>query len=77
VRGKLFQQLARETVTIRHGVDDVAVPYRQNGSFLLGDGVGGAGFHWNGMHYRITAGRAEDCAATTSNATARSSSPRA
>ncbi|MBV5325680.1 MAG: GMC family oxidoreductase, partial [Rhodospirillaceae bacterium] len=32
VRGKLFQDLSKETVTIRHGVDDVAVPYRQNGS---------------------------------------------
>ncbi|MGC7403930.1 GMC family oxidoreductase [Pandoraea pneumonica] len=53
VRGKLFQELARETVTIRHAPDDLAVPYRQNGSFLLGNGVGGAGFHWNGMHYRI------------------------
>ncbi|WP_322032166.1 GMC family oxidoreductase [Paraburkholderia sp. J76] len=53
VRGKLFQDLSRETVTIRHGVNDLAVPYRQHGSFLLGNGVGGAGFHWNGMHYRI------------------------
>lgn len=52
VRGALFQDLSRETVTIRHGVTDVAVPYRQHGSFLLGDGVGGAGFHWNGMMYR-------------------------
>jgi gluconate 2-dehydrogenase alpha chain len=52
-RGKLFQHLADETVTIRHGIDDLAVPYRQHGSFLLGNGVGGAGFHWNGMHYRI------------------------
>jgi gluconate 2-dehydrogenase alpha chain len=52
VRGKLFQELARETVTIRHTPNDLAVPYRQNGSFLLGNGVGGAGFHWNGMHYR-------------------------
>jgi len=52
VRGKLFQDLSKETVTIRHTPNDVAVPYRQNGSFLLGDGVGGAGFHWNGMHYR-------------------------
>jgi len=53
VRGQLFQDLSKETVTIRHNLDEVAVPYRQNGSFLLGDGVGGAGFHWNGMHYRI------------------------
>ncbi|MFC4278091.1 GMC family oxidoreductase [Achromobacter aloeverae] len=53
VRGKLFQELAKETVTIRHSPNDLAVPYRQNGSFLLGNGVGGAGFHWNGMHYRM------------------------
>ncbi|HEY4803012.1 MAG TPA: GMC family oxidoreductase [Paraburkholderia sp.] len=53
VRGALFQDLSNETVTIRHGVDDLAVPYRQHGSFLLGNGVGGAGFHWNGMHYRM------------------------
>jgi gluconate 2-dehydrogenase alpha chain len=52
VRGKLFQDLSKETVTIRHGLADVAVPYRQHGSFLLGDGVGGAGFHWNGMTHR-------------------------
>lgn len=53
VRGKLYQKLGRETVTIRHGLGDVAVPYRQHGSFLLGNGVGGAGLHWNGMHYRV------------------------
>ncbi|NLP61532.1 GMC family oxidoreductase [Paraburkholderia sacchari] len=52
VRGKLFQDLSKETVTIRHSVNDLAVPYRQHGSFYLGNGVGGAGFHWNGMHYR-------------------------
>nr|WP_321948463.1 GMC family oxidoreductase [Paraburkholderia sp. J10-1] len=53
VRGHLFQDLSGETVTIRHGVNDLAVPYRQQGSFYLGNGVGGAGFHWNGMHYRM------------------------
>lgn len=53
VRGKLFQDLSKDTVTIRYKPGDDAVPYRQNGSFLLGDGVGGAGLHWNGMHYRI------------------------
>ncbi|CAG9268988.1 gluconate 2-dehydrogenase alpha chain [Paraburkholderia unamae] len=53
VRGKLFQDLSRETVTIRHNPNGLAVPYRQQGSFLLGNGVGGAGFHWNGMHYRV------------------------
>ncbi|MEW9572766.1 GMC family oxidoreductase [Rhodanobacter sp. Si-c] len=52
IRGKLFQPLARETVTIRHAVNETAVPYRQYGSFLLGNNVGGAGTHWNGQHYR-------------------------
>ncbi len=52
IRGKLFQNLSKETVTVRHTPADVAVPYRQHGSFLLGDGVGGAGVHWNGHHWR-------------------------
>lgn len=51
-RGKLFQSLSDETVTVRHDMTKTAVPYRQHGSFLLGNGVGGAGFHWNGMMYR-------------------------
>jgi gluconate 2-dehydrogenase alpha chain len=46
IRYKLFQNLARETVTVRHNVGDRAVPYRQLGSFLPGNGVGGAGVHW-------------------------------
>ena len=40
------------TVTIRRGLDQVALPYRQLGSFLPGIGVGGAGIHWNGMTWR-------------------------
>ncbi len=52
IRGRLFQPLAKETVTVRHNVGDTAVPYRQYGSFLLGNNVGGAGVHWNGQTYR-------------------------
>ena len=52
IRGKLFQNLAKETVTVRHAPGEVAVPYRQLGSFLPGDGVGGAGVHWNGQNWR-------------------------
>lgn len=55
IRYKLFQNLARETVTVRHNVGDRAVPYRQLGSFLPGNGVGGAGVHWNGAHWRVLA----------------------
>lgn len=53
IRYRLFQNLSRETITIRHTPADRALPYRQLGSFLLGDGVGGAGVHWNGQHWRV------------------------
>src|SRR5258708_19311773 len=46
IRGHLWQALARETVTVRHTDNDVAVPYRQYGSFIFGTGVGGEGVHW-------------------------------
>lgn len=52
IRLKLFQDIAKDTVTVRHSYDKYAVPYRQYGSFLPGNGVGGAGVHWNGMHWR-------------------------
>ncbi len=52
VRLKLFQNPARETVTIRHTSRNTALPYRRMGSFLPGNGVGGAGVHWNGMLWR-------------------------
>lgn len=55
VRYKLMQNLATETITVRHAPQDEAVPYRRLGSFLPGNGVGGAGVHWNGMHWRATA----------------------
>ena len=54
VRGDLWQPLANETVTIRHSPNDVAAPYRKYGSFVLGNGVGGAGVHWNGQHWRAS-----------------------
>jgi len=54
IRGDLWQPLAQETVTIRHGVNDEAVPYRRYGSFVLGNGVGGAGVHWNGQLWRAS-----------------------
>ena len=52
VHRKFLQSLSRETVTIRHGIDDAAVPYRQMGSFKPGAGVGGAGSHWSGCQFR-------------------------
>jgi gluconate 2-dehydrogenase alpha chain len=54
VRGDLWQPLAKETVTVRHSPNDVAVPYRKYGSFVLGNGIGGAGVHWNGQLWRAS-----------------------
>jgi gluconate 2-dehydrogenase alpha chain len=54
VRGDLWQPLANETVTIRHGIQDTAAPYRKYGSFILGNGIGGAGTHWNGQLWRAS-----------------------
>jgi len=54
VRGELWQPLAKETVTVRHNPSEVAQPYRKYGSFVLGNGVGGAGVHWNGQLWRAS-----------------------
>ncbi|UPG96621.1 GMC family oxidoreductase [Luteibacter aegosomatissinici] len=52
VHRRFLQSLGQETVTIRHTGDATAVPYRQMGSFKPGTGVGGAGTHWSGCHFR-------------------------
>jgi gluconate 2-dehydrogenase alpha chain len=52
-RHGLLQNLSKTTVTLRHSKDEVAVPYRQFGSFKPGQGVGGAGIHWSGVHSRV------------------------
>jgi gluconate 2-dehydrogenase alpha chain len=52
VHRRYLQSLAQETLTVRHNLDATAVPYRQMGSFKPGTGVGGAGSHWSGCHFR-------------------------
>lgn len=52
-RKKLFQDLSKGTVTLRHNMTQQAVPYRQLSVFLPGNGVGGAGLHWSGVHFRV------------------------
>ncbi|WP_115718829.1 GMC family oxidoreductase [Gallaecimonas mangrovi] len=52
VRLKLMLPPAKSTVTVRHNIHETAVPYRQLASFLPGEGVGGAGTHWNGHSWR-------------------------
>jgi gluconate 2-dehydrogenase alpha chain len=53
LRHELMQDLSRETLTFRHDESQTARPMRQYGSFLPGTGVGGAGVHWNGRHWRF------------------------
>lgn len=53
IRYDLMQDLSRETITFRNNRDEDALPMRTLGSFLLGEGVGGAGVHWNGQTWRF------------------------
>ena len=53
VHREFLQSLSKETVTARHSLNATAVPYRQIGSFKPGTGVGGAGTHWSGCHFRV------------------------
>jgi gluconate 2-dehydrogenase alpha chain len=52
VRNGLMQKPRDSTLTVRHTLGDAALPYRVLGSFLPGNGVGGAGVHWNGHNWR-------------------------
>jgi gluconate 2-dehydrogenase alpha chain len=49
----LFQRPAQSTVTLRNKISQTAAPVRKFGSFVPGNGLGGAGVHWNGMTYRF------------------------
>jgi gluconate 2-dehydrogenase alpha chain len=53
VQSELFQNLSRNTITFRNNSDQTALPMREYGSFLPGDGVGGAMVHWNGASWRF------------------------
>lgn len=53
VRYELMQDLSRETITFRNNRQQRALPMRQMGSFLLGEGLGGSGTHWNGQNWRF------------------------
>jgi len=52
-RYELMQDLSKETITFRNTEKLRALPMRSHGSFLLGDGLGGAGVHWNGQYHRF------------------------
>ncbi|WP_309118230.1 GMC family oxidoreductase [Paenibacillus sp.] len=53
LRYELMQDLSKETITFRSNEKIRALPMRQYGSFLLGEGLGGAGVHWNGQTFRF------------------------
>lgn len=52
-REELMQDLSKETITHRNNEEMRALPMRDYGTFIVGDGVGGAGSHWNGQTYRF------------------------
>ncbi len=53
VRRELFLQPRVEAMTMRNNTSQTALPMRDYGSFLPGNGVGGAGVHWNGHTWRF------------------------
>ena len=52
VRKELFLKPNVEAMTMRNDISQTALPMRDYGSFLPGNGVGGAGVHWNGYTWR-------------------------
>ena len=53
VHFRMMQDYSRETATLRHTRRDRAVPIRQLGSFMPGQGTGGAGEHWGAVFPRF------------------------
>jgi gluconate 2-dehydrogenase alpha chain len=53
VRYAFAQDLSVQTLTFRNFVGQQALPMRQLGSFLPGEGVGGGAVHWNGQTWRF------------------------
>jgi gluconate 2-dehydrogenase alpha chain len=51
-RHSMMIDTRRDTLTIRNNISQDALPMRRLGSFLPGDGLGGAGSHWNGHTWR-------------------------
>ncbi len=53
IRNDLFLRPTQESITMRNNPSQTALPIRKWGSFLPGNGVGGAGVHWNGQTWRF------------------------
>ena len=50
---ELFLQPAQTSVTFRNNASQTALPVRNWGAFMLGNGVGGGGLHWNAETFRF------------------------
>ena len=53
VRHDLFLRPAQATLTFRNNANQAALPVREWGAFMLGNGAGGAGVHWNAETWRF------------------------
>ena len=53
IRHELFLQTAQTTFTFRNRIEQAALPIRTWGAFMLGNGVGGGGLHWNAEMWRF------------------------
>ena len=53
IRQDMFLRPKQESITMRNNLSQTALPIRKWGSFLPGNGVGGAGVHWNGQTWRF------------------------
>ncbi len=53
VRQEIFLRPKQDTQTARNNATQRALPIRKYGSYLPGNGVGGAGVHWNGQTWRF------------------------
>ena len=53
VRHELFLRPAQMTFTFRNNPSQTALPIRDWGAFMLGNGVGGGGLHWNAEMWRF------------------------
>src|SRR6201994_2185429 len=53
VRHDLFVRPAQTTFTFRNNISQTTLPIRTWGAFLMPNGVGGAGLHWNAETWRF------------------------
>jgi gluconate 2-dehydrogenase alpha chain len=53
IRHELFLRPSQMSVTFRNKTSETALPVRNWGAFMLGNGVGGAGVHWNAETWRF------------------------